>query len=280
MGERGVGWMLGLLMCTLGGGLGVLAWQANSHSEAPSAAAASLPRSAAPVALAPAEQVKQSLAQAEPLLGMLRAGMVVSDEEIVDADVGIVEPWLMAQAAHHREMVALAVAYETVIGGPEPEQMLQPASLASASHRAFIREIVRQRTLAAATYKRDLQAATLRGRARLSSALQQMPAGSFASALDAFDQAMAPLTAYVDGLDSTARHSGEAMDAVLDFVERERGVRLVQSGRVLRLEFQSPEAAAEYQRRLSAVTHALARERHVEASFVGTPVFTSGSLSR
>jgi len=223
-----------------------------------------------------ADHVQQALAQAEPLLSMIRSGMLVSDEEIFDADVGVVEPLLLAQAAHNRDVVALAVAQEEEIAGPDPEQLLTPTALAWAGQRSLIRTKMLQRMHAAAQYRSDLHAAGDRGRLRLLSALAQMPSNHFGAAVGEFDSAMAPLLAYADGLDETTRETGRAIVAILDLLEKNPSVRVIDTGQRLQLEFANRSAAVQYQRHLGAVARAVTRQRDNEARFVRAPVLTSG----
>ena len=77
----------------------------------------------------------ESLARATPLTNKVQSGVPVSDKEVVDARIGVLEPLLLAQAAYGREVAAIATNYQQAIAGLAPEQMLTPASLGSSDVR-------------------------------------------------------------------------------------------------------------------------------------------------
>lgn len=269
-----VGGRLGVAVCVaMGLGLGALAWRVNATQATPAEPQRPPLSQPAPTrALPTTEAMQQSLAQAEPLLAMLRAGMVLSDDAIVGADVGLVEPLLLAHATHQRDVVALAVAHEEAGGALPLEQLLSPAALGSPAMRAALRVHAAQRASAAASYTQQLQAAGANARLRLQAALQAMPAGCFDAALQDFDADHALLAARARAQQASARDAEAAIGALLDVIDRARDVRVIQGRRGVELQFRSAAALQAYQRHLGAAQHAFEREHEHDARFAGTPL--------
>jgi hypothetical protein len=256
-----VGGRWGVAVCAaMGLGLGALAWQVNARQAAVSEPPRTTLAQPAPTrALPPAEQVQQAIARAEPLLAMLRAGMVLSDDTIADADADLVEPLLRAHAAHQRDVVALAVAHEEAGAALPLEPLLSPAALGAPGQRAVLRAQAARRAAAAALYAQQLQAAGEHGRQRLQAALLALPAGHFDGALQAFDADQAALQIHAQMQHASARDAQAAIVALLDAIE---------SGR----------AVPAYQEHLAAARQAFARERAHDARLAGTPLIGTSYL--
>lgn len=218
-------------------------------------------------AIAEDRQALDSLAKAAPLFNRIQSGTQVSDQEVRDAHVGMMEPLMLAQASYSREVFAIAATYEKAIGGMQPELMLAPASLVSPSIRAQTRAKLKLWQQATAEYKTQLEAATARGKLAIQAAQSQMPAAMSGSASNGFDESSAQLSAYVATLVASEREAGQAIVGILDLMDANQGGYAVDKGPPVNLLFRDEGTLAQYRELMGAMMAASQRQQDAQARF-------------
>lgn len=218
-------------------------------------------------AIAEDRQALESLAKATPLINKIQSGTLVSDQEVRDARVGMMEPLMLAQATYSREVLAIAATYEKAIGGMQPELMLTPASLASPSIRVQTRAKLKLWQQATAEYKTQLEAATARGKLAIQAAQSQMPAAMSGSASKGFDESAAQLSAYVANLVTTEREASQAIVGMLDLMDANPGGYVVDKGPPINLLFRDAATLARYRELMGAMMAASQRQQEAQARF-------------
>ncbi|MET3497754.1 hypothetical protein [Variovorax boronicumulans] len=182
-------------------------------------------------------QAFASLAKAAPLINKIQSGTAVSDQEVKDAHVGLMEPLMLAQAAYSRDVIAIAATYTKAVSGLQLELMLTPTSLASPSIRAQTRTKLKIWQTATADYQIGLQAATARGKLGIQAAQSQMPAAMAGSASKGFDESSAQLSAYLVGLVNSEKEARGTITAMLDLMDANPGGYVVDKGPPVNLLF-------------------------------------------
>jgi len=64
------------------------------------------------------------MAKAAPLHDKINAGGSVSDQEVKDARIGMMEPFMLVKAAYRRQTDAIEVTYAQDIAALQPQTML------------------------------------------------------------------------------------------------------------------------------------------------------------
>lgn len=213
-------------------------------------------------------QALDSLAKATPLINKIQSGALVSDQEVKDARVGMLEPLILAQATHSRDVLAIAATYVKAIDGMQPELMLTPASLASPSIRVQTRAKLKLWQQATADYKTQLEAATARGKLAIQAAQSQMPAAMSGSASKGFDESAAELSAYVATLVTTEREASQAIVGMLHLMDANPGGYVVDKGPPVNLLFRDPATLAKYRELMGDMMGASQRQQEGEARLV------------
>jgi hypothetical protein len=198
-------------------------------------------------------QAYDSMAKAAPLLNKMQSGASVSDQEVKDAKVGMMEPLMLAQAAYSRDVDAIAVAYSKAISALEPELMLTPNSLASPNIRAQTRNKLKIWHTATADYQTALQGATARGKLGIQAAQSQMPAVLAESALKGYDELSDQLNTYVNSLVASEKANSSTVTAILDLMDANSGGYVVDKGPPMNLIFRDEAVLAQYRRLVAEV---------------------------
>jgi hypothetical protein len=213
-------------------------------------------------------QALASLAKATPLINKIQSGAQVSDQEVKDAQVGMMEPLMLAQAAYSRDVIAITATYTKAISGLQPELMLTPTSLASPSIRVQTRAKLTVWQQATANYKSQLDAATARGKLGIQAAQSQMPAAMAGPASKGFDESSAQLSAYVGALVSSEKEASGTITAILDLMDASPGSYAVDKGPPVNLLFRDEATLARYRQLMNSVMAASQRETEAQARLV------------
>lgn len=213
-------------------------------------------------------EVRISLAKATPFINKIGAGIQVSDQEIKDAQVGVMQPLLLAHADFGRNVFAINTAYSKAISEVQPEQMLTPASLASPNIRAQSRLRLNVWQQAAAEYKSHFDAALARGKLSIRAAQHEMPAAMAEGASKGFDESAVQLSFYVSSLISSEREASNAITAILDLMDANPSGYIVDKGPPATLLFHDEETLARYRQLTAAITAAAERETEAQTSLM------------
>lgn len=181
-----------------------------------------------------------SLTRAMPLYTRIQSGETVGEQEVISANVGVLEPLLLAQAANAREMTALDTAYLQATEALQLEQLLAPASLASPGGRAQSRARLAQWQQATAGYKSRFAEVVARGRQRIESAQAQMPASMGESGTRSYDQSAAQASAHIDTQVAGNQEIGQVISAILDLLDANPSHYTLLQGPPPQLEFRNP----------------------------------------
>lgn len=109
------------------------------------------------------QQALDSAAMAAPLLDKIDAGGSVTDQEVKDARIGLLEPIMLVKAAYRRETDAIEVRYVQEVMALKPQLMLSTAYLASPALRSQTRSQLGPWKQAIAAHKVQMEAANARG---------------------------------------------------------------------------------------------------------------------
>jgi len=175
-------------------------------------------------------EARVSLAKATPLINKIQSGTPVSDQEIKDAHVGVMQPLLLAQAAYGRDVIAINAAYAKAVSEVQPGRMLTPASLESPNIRAQSRAKLKVWEQATPNYKSQFDAVRARGKLGVQAAQFQMPASLAGGASKGFDESSFQLGVYVDSLVSSEREASDTITAILDLMDANPGGYAVDKG--------------------------------------------------
>lgn len=164
-------------------------------------------------------QARASLAKAAPLIKRIQAGTPVSDQEVREARIGILEPILLVKAAYTRDVNAIGATYTQEIEALHPPLMLAPATLVSPSLRAQTRAKLKKWQQLSSSYKSQVEAAGARGKHAIRAAEAQLPASMSGSGTKGFDQSAALLNSYAANLVASDAAAGAAISTLLDFMD-------------------------------------------------------------
>jgi len=211
-------------------------------------------------------QARFSLAKATPLINKIQSGTPVSDQEIKDAHVGVMQPLLLAQAAYSRDVIGINAAYTKAVSEVQPDRMLTPASLASPNIRAQSRAKLKVWEQATANYKSQFDAALARGKLGVQAAQFQMPTSLAGGASKGFDESSFQLGAYVDSLVSSEREASDTITAILDLMDANPGGYAVDKGPPANLLFHDEATLARYRQLTAAIMAVGQRETEAQTS--------------
>ena len=209
-----------------------------------------------------------SLVKAIPLINKIQSGAAVADHEVRDANVGMFEPLMLAQAAYTRELIAVTGTYQKAISGLQPELMLTPTSLVSPGIRAQTRAKLKLWLQAVGDYKTQIDAVNARGKLGVQAAQSQMPAATAGAAIRSFDEGVVQLSAYVDDLMVSASDFSKAVSAILDLMDANPGGYIVDKGPPVNLLFRDEVTLASYRTLMDAIMAASQREAEAQARLV------------
>lgn len=210
--------------------------------------------------IAEERQARDSLALAAPFLSRILSGSIVSDNEIVGARIGTLEPLLLAQAAHSREVKAIADSYEAAFKGLQLEQALAATSAGTSAGRLDTRSKLKLWALAVTEYKSQMAGATARGKLGVGAAVAKMP-HSYGTARAGFDEATAQLTAFVESQSALELEASEAVSAILDVLDASPGAYFISKDPTPNLLFRDEATLMNYQRRNAALMDVIERQQ-------------------
>ena len=213
-------------------------------------------------------QALASLSRAAPLLNKMQTGTAVSDDNVRAANVGVLEPLLLAQAVYGREAAAVAEAYQKTIDQLVPEQMLLPGSLATANGRFQTRSRLKIWAQATADYKSQIAAATARAKLGVQAAVRQMPEVYTRSTTSGFEESAAQLTSFVDRHVAMENEASQAVTAILDLLDDNPRGFILDRGPPPNLLFQDEATLAAYRRHFNTVLEVGKRETENQALFM------------
>lgn len=210
-------------------------------------------------------QAIASLARSAPLLTKIQSGAVVTEQEVRAANVGMLEPLILAQAAYSRELIAHAEAFQKAVSALQTGQMLTPASLASPGLRAQTRARLGRWRQAMAEYKTGVHAATARGKLGVQAAQVQMPAAMAGSPAQGFDAWTAELGAFIDTLEASETEAMGKIAAILDLMDAQPRGYFLDPGPPADLVFREQAMLDSYRTLVGAVVAAGQREQEAKA---------------
>ena len=205
-----------------------------------------------------------SLAKAAPLLNKIQSGASVSDRDVMDAKVGMMEPLLLAQAAYSREVVAITATYTKGIAALQPELMLTPNSLVSPSIRLQTRANLKLWSRSAPDFRSQFNLAVARGKLAMQAAELLMPTSMANSASKGFDKTSAEQRAYIDKLVNSEQEAIDTIKDVLDLMDARLGSYSIESGPPVKLLFQDEATLARYRQLMDAVEAVGQREAEAQ----------------
>ena len=218
-------------------------------------------------AITEGRQAVQSLARAAPLMNKLLSGVTVSDKDVVNAQIGVLEPLLLAQAAYGRESAAITANYQQVLVQLAPEQILSPATLVSSDGRFQSRTKLKIWQQAVVQYKSQMEAATARASLGIQAALKRMP-DAYRSASKGFDEGAAQLTIYVNDHVALENEASHAVTAILDLLDANPGTYAVDEGPPPKLLFNNQHLLEQYRQHFKTVLDVSRREQENHARLV------------
>ena len=221
-------------------------------------------------AIAEDRQALDSLAKATPLVNKMQSGIAVSDQEVRDAHVGLLEPLMLAEATFGRDVISVNAAYQKVIGSMQPELMLSPSALASANSRFQSRAKLRLWEQATNEFKAQMDAAITRGKLGVQAAQSQMPPAMTGSMSSGFDDSAAQLTAYLTSLVITEREGTAAILGLLDLMDANQGSYVVDKGPPANLMFSDEATLGRYRELMGSMIAASQRQQEAKVRLTQT----------
>lgn len=219
-------------------------------------------------AISEERQALASLSRAAPLLNKMQIGAAVSDQEVKDAQVGVLEPLLLAQANFGREVAVVADTYQKAVAQLDPEQMLSPTSIAAPNSRYQTRSKLKIWAQAANEYKSQVASATGRAKLGVQAAVRQMPEVYTRSTTSGFEESAAQMKAFVDRHVAMENEAGQAVTAILDLLDANPNAFFVDRGPPPNLLFRDEAVLAAYRRHFNAVLDVGKREGENQARFM------------
>jgi hypothetical protein len=210
-------------------------------------------------------QARMSLAKAAPLVTKILSGVQVSDQDIKAAQVGMMEPLLLAQAAFGREVIAIGNKYVNGVSALQPELMLAPASLASSNVRFQTRSKLKLSQQITAEYKNEMENAVARTKLRILATQAQVPAAMAEGAMAGFENRSAQISSYVSSIVDSERDAGHAITAILDLMDANPDGYVVDKGPPPNLLFRDDAILARYRELVTAVLDASRKAKEADA---------------
>ena len=118
----------------------------------------------------------QSYVKSVPLLNRIETGAEVSDQQIRDAQVGIYEPLLLAEATYRRNAEAIDKAYSGVLANLGIRELMSPRSLTTPSGLAAARTALATLRSSLDDYATGMDTIGQRDRAAMQAVLEKSPA--------------------------------------------------------------------------------------------------------
>jgi len=219
-------------------------------------------------AISEERQALTSLAKAAPLIIKIQSGGQLSDQEVKDADVGMMQPLLLALAAYSREVVTITATYTKALSELELELMLSPKSLESSRVRFQTHAKLKAWQQSTVDYKNQLDAVNARGKLGIKAAQSQMPVALANSASKGFEKSSAQLSAYTTGLVATGNEARRAVEDILDLMESSEGNYIVDKGPPATLLFKDEATLVRYRQLMSTVMALSQREAEAQAGLI------------
>jgi hypothetical protein len=229
--------------------------------------------------LAEEREAVEFLARATPLLNRMRSGVAITDQEVRDARIGMMEPLILAQATYNRDVIALAAIYTKAIEELQPELILMPRSLATPSIREQTRLKLKVWQQATTNYKSQMDAATARGRLGIQAALSRMPTFVAEPASKGLEESSARRQTYMRSLISSEREASFAIAEILDLLDANPAAYVVDNGPPENLMFRNEGLLARYRQLMNSVVEASQRETEAQTRLLEAQTETANRLS-
>lgn len=221
----------------------------------------------------------ESLARATPLILKIQGGDPVSDLEVRSANVGLLEPLILAQAAFGRDVLSITSIHRDTMEQLQLDVMLTPQSLASRDIRAQSRNKLVLWQQANSELEGKIAAAIARAKLNIEAAQSQLPQEVRHAVTAGFDRASGRITDHVRLVVSSSKDASNAAKAVLDLMEANEGRFAVDRGPPPNLLFRDMATLEQFRRHIDAVLRAAQREQQSQASFMGAQTELMNSLA-
>ena len=218
-----------------------------------------------------------SLSRAAPLLNKIQTGASVSDQEVQDAKVGVLEPLLLAEANYGREVALIAETYQDAVAKLAPEQMLTPESLAAPHTRYQTRSKLKIWAQAASDYKSQVASTIGRAKLGVQAAVRQMPP-AYSSASASFEKSAALLADFVERHMAMENEAGQTVSAILDLLDANPTGYVVDRGSPPNLLFRDEAVLASYRKHFNQMLDVGKRQGENQARFLQAQTATNERL--
>jgi hypothetical protein len=209
-------------------------------------------------------EAKISLAKATPFINKILSGEQVTEQEVKKAQIGTMEPLILAQAAYGRDVLIISNTYATTISDLKPELMLAPTSLVSSNSRSQTRAKLKLSQEATATYKTQMDAALNRVKLNIQAAQLQMPAAMAEGAIKGFNERSVQVNAYIDSVVSYEEEARHTVIAILDLLEANPGGYAIDNGSPPNLLFRDEAVLTRYRELAASLVSSSQREKEAQ----------------
>lgn len=213
-------------------------------------------------------QFKVSLARAAPLFSQMLSGKPVSDKEVKDAQIGFLEPLLIAQATTSREVVALTENYHKAAEDMKLGDIFVPANLALPERRFQLRMTLKHWEQVSKEYKVQMDAATARGKLASQAALSSMPKDFAAGAASGIAESADQNNGFVSATVAAELDAIKGMTAILDLLDGKPNGFVLGKGQTPNLLFREESMLAAYRQHFNKVVEAGARQQQERERFL------------
>jgi len=208
--------------------------------------ATSAAHAAATASTSQEQEALDSMAKAAPLHDKINAGGSVSDQEVKDARIGMMEPFMLVKAAYRRQTDAIEVTYAQDIAALQPQTMLTPASLVSADSRSRTRARLTTWHQIIGTYNTQMAAANARARREMKALEPQLPPFAYGPTASGFERALGLIDDFVASLVAGETAAVAGIAALLDFMDSIPGGYHVEQGPPVKLLFRDQATLDRY----------------------------------
>lgn len=221
-----------------------------------------------------------SLAKSAPLIIKIQSGVKVSEQEVKDANVGMMQPIVMALASYSREMVEISNVYTKAISRLQLDQMLSPKSLASSDIRLRTRANLKVWHQTTTEYKIQVDAAIARGKLGIKAAQSQMSPALSSSATKGFEESSTELSTYVSGLVTNGNEAGRVIKDVLDLMDNNVGKYVIDKGPPVTLLFSDEIALLRYRQLMNHIVELGEMESEAQARLLKKQVNLTDKMTK
>lgn len=183
------------------------------------------------------QQALDSMAKAGPLLDKINAGGSVSDQEVRDARLGMMEPFMLLKAGYRRETDAIEVRYVEDLAALQPQTMLAPATLVSPELRSQTRTRLKAWQQALGGYRSRMEVANAQALKDMKALRPQLPAFAYGPLASGFERALRLVGDFVTGFAAGETAAIAGASVLLDFMDSIPGGYFIDQGPPQRLMF-------------------------------------------